>query len=71
MRNSEMKDKDHLHHALCVRWNIEEYQDLVDTAWRMRIHAAKLVRRFVAEGMAKLQADGGLNKGAEGKADMP
>lgn len=60
-RNEEMRDEDRLRNPLCVRWNDEEHRLLTDTAWRMRIHASELVRRFVTEGLAKMsQADSGL-----------
>jgi hypothetical protein len=54
MSRAEMRDEERLRNPLCVRWSDEEHTTLVDTAWRMRIHASELVRRFVAEGLARL-----------------
>jgi len=49
-----MKDEAKLRNPLCVRWNNEEHRALVDTAWRSRVHASELVRRLVAEGLARM-----------------
>ena len=56
MRTEQMRDEEKLRNPLCVRWNDAEHRALTDAAWRMRIHASELVRRLVAEGLAKLAA---------------
>jgi hypothetical protein len=59
MKNEEMRDEIRLRNPLCVRWNDNEHRALTDAAWRMRIHASELVRRFVTEGLAKMDQPAG------------
>ena len=56
MSRKPMMDEEKLCRPLCVRWSDAEHKALIDTAWKMRVHASELVRRLVAEGLAQIAA---------------
>ena len=43
--------------SLSVRWSDYERRALVDEAWRQRVAAAELVRRYTAEGLKRNAAE--------------
>ena len=47
--------------ALSVRWSDDEHRTLTDEAWKRRLSASELVRRYVSEG---LRRDGAASRPA-------
>ena len=49
-------EHEHRRNPLTVRWTDQEHRLVVDEAWKRRISASELVRRFVLESLARRES---------------